>query len=73
MDSPPTFRELSEILLHAALKPPINKFSLHYSYVALSSYNSNPFGQYFMNYFPLVREIPQIRQDKKKGINIVLK
>ena len=72
MDSSPTFRELEAIFLHAALKPLMHNFALHHSYVALSSSNSNPCGQYFLKSFTLVIEIPEIWR-KKKGISIVLK
>ena len=66
MDSSPTFRKLAAIFLHAVLKPSINNFSLHHSYVALTASESNPCGQYFMNSFPLVIEIPEIWRGKKR-------
>ena len=50
--------------MHAQFKPSIKNFDLHHSYVALVSSDLNTLCLYFLNSFPLVREIPQICHKK---------
>ena len=69
MDSYPTYRNLATIFLHFALKPSINNFPLHHPYFDLYTSGSNPCFRYFLNSFPLVRDIPEIWKGGGKVVN----